>query len=195
MTYSFFFPLLAYAVINSFTPGPNVLCSFHTSLNQETRRAFSLLGGIGVGFLLVGVLATLLTVFLNHIVEPAMTGLRFLGAGYLFWMAYQLMHPLKQSSAENRKAGFWMGCTLQICNGKLFLYIITALSSFIFPYTHSFMMMIGCLILLSFIEIIANVTWIIAGKFLYKVMQQYPRLWNRIMGGLLGLCAIQLMIG
>ena len=94
--------LSLFAFVSSITPGPNNLMILASGVNFGFVRSIPHWLGISVGFsiMLLGVGSGLHTVFTQY--PWAYQMVRFLGAGYLLWMAWQLARgPIAMPSKVN----------------------------------------------------------------------------------------------
>src|SRR5271154_6958059 len=84
--------LLAFALISFglvLTPGPNMIYLISRSITQGPAAGIISLGGVALGFLFYMLCAAFgITAFL-FAVPYAYDALRFAGAGYLLWLAWQ----------------------------------------------------------------------------------------------------------
>ncbi len=126
----------AFAAISSITPGPNNMMIMASGLNHGLRRSLPHLAGIVLGFMFL-VFATglgLHTVFEQ--VPPLQMVLKYAGAAYLLWMAWQLARsgPMAASDATPpRPMGFFAAAAFQWVNPKAWVMVIGAVTTYLPP--------------------------------------------------------------
>ena len=132
------FALLALGMV--LTPGPNMMYVVSRSVCQGRRAGLISLGGVGLAFLVYMLAAALGITSLLLAVPYAYDTLRFAGAAYLAWMAWQALKPggrspfavqdLPQDSARRL---FAMGFMTNLLNPKVALLYLSLLPQFIDP--------------------------------------------------------------
>jgi len=120
-----------FALVSTFTPGPNNLMLAASGLSFGMRRTFPLLAGIVIGFqsLLWAVAAGLGAVFAA---QPALQWLlRFAGAGYLLYLAWVLWRASSSGEkALEKPIGFVRGALFQAVNPKAWVMTVGAISAY-----------------------------------------------------------------
>ena len=135
--------LLAFALVSLgmvLTPGPNMIYLISRSLCQGRRAGLVSLGGVAVGFVFYmfcaafGITALLLTV------PYAYDALRFGGALYLLYLAWQAVKPggrspfqVKKLTVDGPKKLFAMGFVTNLLNPKIAMLYLALLPQFIDP--------------------------------------------------------------
>nr|WP_249172924.1 LysE family translocator [Burkholderia vietnamiensis] len=122
------------------TPGPNMLYLISRSICQGRRAGLVSLGGVALGFVFYmfcaafGITALLLTV------PYAYDALRFCGAAYLLYLAWQALRPGGRSAFEVRQLPhdsgarlFAMGFVTNLANPKIAVMYLSLLPQFISP--------------------------------------------------------------
>ncbi|MFP3831408.1 LysE family transporter [Chryseobacterium sp. SIMBA_028] len=197
MWFSFFI----YSVLTALLPGPNNILALNSSMKLGYQKSKTLLLGIYSGFTLVMVLTAFFTEFLLNSYGFFLNYLKYVGAGYLIYLAWSVMFSkpseigFKQddpfsSSTEN----FWKGFLLQLVNIKIIIYGITAFSSFIFPQFKQLWIILVFAFVLSFVGNSATWIWAVAGEKLHKFLKRHYKVVNIIMGILLLYCAVSLFL-
>jgi threonine/homoserine/homoserine lactone efflux protein len=135
--------LLAFALVSFgivLTPGPNMIYLISRSLTQGPRAGIVSLGGVALGFVFYMLCAAFgITALL--LAEPfAYDALRFAGAAYLLWLAWQAVKPGGRSPFQVRKLAvdsprrlFVMGFVTNLLNPKIALLYLALLPQFIDP--------------------------------------------------------------
>ncbi|MGQ3210273.1 LysE family translocator [Shinella sp.] len=122
------------------TPGPNMVYLVSRSLCQGPAAGLVSLGGVALGFVFYMFSAALGITALLMAVPYAYDALRFAGALYLAWLAWQALRPGGRSAFEvralprdsNRKL-FFMGFLTNLLNPKIAVLYLSLLPQFIDP--------------------------------------------------------------
>src|ERR1700760_1821765 len=88
--------LLAFALVSLgivLTPGPNMIYVISRSLTQGPSAGLVSLGGVALGFVVYMLCAAFGITALLLAVPFAYDALRFAGASYLLWLAWQAVKP------------------------------------------------------------------------------------------------------
>jgi threonine/homoserine/homoserine lactone efflux protein len=135
--------LLAFALISLgivLTPGPNMIYLISRSLTQGPAAGIVSLGGVALGFLFYMLCAAFGITALLFAVPYAYDALRFAGAAYLLWMAWQALKPNGRSPFQVRKLEvdgprklFAMGFVTNLLNPKIAMLYLALLPQFIDP--------------------------------------------------------------
>jgi threonine/homoserine/homoserine lactone efflux protein len=141
MIFSMDVPLLAPFLITTLlielTPGPNMAWLMLTSASHGRRAGLAATAGIATGLLILGVFSALgLAALANR--SPYIFGvLRYAGAAYLLFLAWQTWAQKdydkqgRLGAAENFGTWFRHGLFLNILNPKAAVFFITVLPTFI----------------------------------------------------------------
>ncbi|MCT7665205.1 LysE family translocator [Shinella kummerowiae] len=130
------FALIALGMV--LTPGPNMVYLVSRSLCQGPAAGLVSLGGVALGFVFYMLSAVLGITALLMAVPYAYDALRFAGALYLAWLAWQALRPGGRSAFEvralprdsNRKL-FFMGFLTNLLNPKIAVLYLSLLPQFI----------------------------------------------------------------
>jgi threonine/homoserine/homoserine lactone efflux protein len=129
------------------TPGPNMIYLVSRSICQGRAAAMISLGGIALGFLFYALAAALGITALLFAVPIAYDALRFAGAIYLLWLAWQTLRPGGRSLFQVRKLApdsprklFAMGLVTALLNPKIAVMYLSLLPQFISPDRGSLLM-------------------------------------------------------
>lgn len=160
-----FTTLLAFGLVSLgmvLTPGPNMIYLISRSLCQGKRAGLVSLGGVALGFVFYmfcaafGITALLLTV------PFAYDALRFGGALYLLYLAWQAVKPggrspfqLRDLPHDSRRKLFTMGLVTNLANPKIAVMYLSLLPQFISPGHGSVLLQslaLGC------VQIVVSVT-------------------------------------
>ncbi|MFL9890737.1 LysE family translocator [Paraburkholderia sp. RL17-383-BIF-A] len=135
--------LLAFGLVSLgmvLTPGPNMIYLISRSLCQGRRAGLVSLGGVALGYVFYmfcaafGITALLLTV------PYAYDALRFGGALYLLYLAWQAVKPggrspfqVRDLPHDSRSKLFTMGLVTNLANPKIAVMYLSLLPQFISP--------------------------------------------------------------
>ncbi len=132
------FALVALAMVC--TPGPNMIYLISRSICQGPRAGLVSLGGVGLGFLFYMVSAAVGITALLFAVPYAYDALRFAGAAYLLWLAWQAVRPggrsafqLTELAPDSDRRLFAMGLVTNILNPKAAVLYLSLLPQFVRP--------------------------------------------------------------
>ena len=122
------------------TPGPNMIYLLSRSLCQGRVAGLISLGGVALGFVFYMLCAAFGITALLFAVPYAYDALRFGGAAYLFWLAWQAVKPGGRSPFEvqalpqdSPRRLFAMGFVTNLLNPKIAMLYLALLPQFITP--------------------------------------------------------------
>src|SRR6185312_5365202 len=98
--------LLGFALVSLgmvLTPGPNMIYLISRSITQGWGAGLISLGGVALGFVFYMLCAAFGITALVFAVPYAYDALRFAGAAYLLWLAWQAVKPGGQSPFQVKK--------------------------------------------------------------------------------------------
>jgi threonine/homoserine/homoserine lactone efflux protein len=135
--------LFAFALISLglvLTPGPNMIYLVSRSITQGAAAGVVSLGGVALGFVFYMLCAAFGVTALLFAVPYAYDALRFAGAAYLLWMAWQTIRPGGRSPFQVKKVAldgprklFAMGFVTNLLNPKIAMLYLALLPQFIDP--------------------------------------------------------------
>jgi threonine/homoserine/homoserine lactone efflux protein len=135
--------LLGFALISLglvLTPGPNMIYLISRSITQGPSAGIVSLGGVALGFVFYMLCAAFGITALLFAVPYAYDALRFGGAAYLLWLAWQAVRPGGRSPFQVRKLAvdgprklFAMGFVTNLLNPKIAMLYLALLPQFIDP--------------------------------------------------------------
>ena len=132
------FALVALGMV--LTPGPNMIYLVSRSICQGRAAGMISLGGVAVGFLFYAVAAALGITALLLAVPIAYDALRFAGAAYLLWLAWQTIRPggrspfqVRNLKPDSPRKLFAMGVVTNLLNPKIAVMYLSLLPQFISP--------------------------------------------------------------
>jgi len=139
--------LLGFALISLglvLTPGPNMIYLISRSITQGSTAGIVSLGGVALGFVFYMLCAAFGITALLFAAPYAYDALRFAGAAYLLWMAWQVIKPggrspfqVKKLAVDGPRKLFAMGFVTNLLNPKIAMLYLALLPQFIDPATGS----------------------------------------------------------
>nr|WP_249196387.1 LysE family translocator [Burkholderia cenocepacia] len=122
------------------TPGPNMIYLVSRSICQGRRAGLISLGGVALGFVFYMVCAAVGITALVMTVPYAYDALRFAGALYLAYLAWQALKPggrsafqVRQLPHDSRVRLFTMGFVTNLANPKIAVMYLSLLPQFVVP--------------------------------------------------------------
>ena len=135
--------LLGFALISLglvLTPGPNMIYLISRSITQGPAAGIVSLGGVALGFVFYMLCAAFGITALLFAVPYAYDALRFAGAAYLLWLAWQAIKPggrspfqVKKLAVDSPRKLFAMGFVTNLLNPKIAMLYLALLPQFIDP--------------------------------------------------------------
>lgn len=184
-----------YVYITAITPGPANLCSLGTAMQYGRKAAMKQWLGILIGFAVVSVSSALVCYFLGTALNDKVKYLSFIGSAYLVYLAVHILRSTYSENPENVKApGFFSGLLVQLTNVKVMISCITAISTFVLPYTQDFLPVFITGLLLPLTGPVANLVWLFTGAALQKFFVRHTKAVNIGMSLSLLLCAVSLIV-
>jgi threonine/homoserine/homoserine lactone efflux protein len=194
------------ALVMVLTPGPNMLHLVSRSICQGRRAGVISLAGVVLGFFVhmsaaaAGVTALLLAVPFGYEV------LRWCGAAYLLWLAWQAIRPGARSPFEPRELPqdsprklFLMGFLTNLLNPKIAVFYLAIFPQFVNPQHGSVFaqsVMLGCTQIGVSFTVNLLITLGAAGiARWFAGRPAWMRLQRHLMAGVLGALAIRMACG
>ncbi|MBR0753178.1 LysE family translocator [Bradyrhizobium jicamae] len=132
------FALVSFGMV--LTPGPNMIYLISRSITQGPAAGIVSLGGVALGFVFYMLCAAFGITALLFAIPYAYDALRFAGAAYLLWLAWQALKPggrspfqVKQLKVDGPRKLFAMGFVTNLLNPKIAMLYLALLPQFIDP--------------------------------------------------------------
>ena len=191
-------PFLTYAVVTTFTPGPNNIAASATGMRLGYRRTLPFLLGMLAGFILIMLASGLLTDLARRAYQGILPWLKWVGVAYMAWLAVSLFLPWKHGSqAESaRSARFIDGLLLQFVNPKVILYGITIYSSFQVLLADTPIRLTGSAVFLSLLGFCSVSLWALVGSSFSRILKTWAAMlvYNIVMALLLIYSAVAIAL-
>ncbi len=193
---SLWFPLIAFTLLATATPGPNNLLLTLAGSRYGYRRTLPFIFGIRIGicflFILMGagIGALLLASTNGHWL------LKLLGSGYLVYLAIKLGFGkgTLQERDEHPLLGFRHGLLLQFVNPKSLLMVLSCVSAFSLPGDLYLPSVIQAALIFSLVGMVSNSFWTLFGVGVKRLLATERAMlrFNRVLA-LLTLGAVALL--
>lgn len=167
INYAAFF---SFILITSLTPGPNNIACASFGMLLGYKKTLKFILGVVAGFFLLLWICALLSNYLLQFAPFINNYLKYAGALYIIWLAYQTLKASYTSTSEvQHLASFGRGFLLQLVNPKGVFYGMTIFTTFlsggsiiqIAPW--NFILIAVCFLTVS--------TWTLFGNLIQKYMQ------------------------
>lgn len=180
--------LLLFALVASFTPGPNNIMLMTSGLNFGFRRTLPHFWGVDLGFALMTLLVGLGLAEIFVRAPVLLTILKWAGAAYLVYLAVKIARsgPLNTGEAGARPLTFLQAAAFQWVNPKAWIMAVTACATYTDPSRY----MLGVLVItlvFALVTIPAIAAWVGFGASLQRWLT-HPRnlaIFNYTMAALL----------
>lgn len=164
--------IFSFAAATFFSPGPNNLMLLSSGLTFGYRKTLGHIAGIVVGFPLMVIAVGLGVGTLFELFPLAYTVLKFVGMGYLLWMAWHIANTTGDLSSKARSAdkpfSFIQAALFQWVNPKAWIIAVTATSSFTTATGHLFAQVCVIALVYVIITFLSSNTWTLGGLFLKR---------------------------
>lgn len=200
--------MIAFAAVclgMALTPGPNMIYLISRSISQGPMAGLVSLGGVALAFFIYMLSAAFGLTALMFAVPFAYDALRFAGAGYLLWLAWQAVKPGGRSPFQVRKLPadgprklFAMGFLTSLLNPKIAMLYVALLPQFIDPakgdmlvqsvFLGSVQIVISVSVNTAISIAAGSIASFLAARPLWLVAQRW------LMGGVLGGLAVKMAV-
>ena len=183
---------LPYALVTTFTPGPNNIMSFYVVSSSGWRKGREVISGIFAGFSCLITLCVLFCHELSVYLPELVTYLKYIGALYIIWLAVHIAMS-RPSESQNNSLSFRGGFFLAVSNIKVILYLVTLFTAYIIPSGAGLYEMSIHAVFIVAISAVSWFTWGAAGGLLQRFIAKYYRPFNILMGIILLWCVVQIL--
>lgn len=190
-------PLLIYAFVSSFTPGPNNIMALVFANTYGFKRTIRFCVGVATGFFVLLILSSFFNVLLHNFIPKIETFMAIIGAAYLLYLAVIIVKNTgaKEDSIGGKYNSFIAGTFLQFVNPKAVLYAITVIGTFVLPYHSTHLALLLYSVLLAGIGFLSSMSWSLFGSVFKKIIKTYEMQFNVVMAILLVYSAFTILFG
>lgn len=194
MPFSVFIEMTLSAILTVWSPGPNNILLLSSASKYGVRGNLRFMTGIWSGSLTLMCLSGLFCSTLGVIIPGIQPVMKYLGAAYIFYLAWQTWHRLPPSDQLQEKKPTWkMGFFLQMINVKIIIYGLTMFSAYILPYESSVPMLFVFALYLMILGALGNLIWAFAGNMLKRCYAGHYKVMNAVMALLLVWCSLRII--
>ena len=135
MPLSVFIEMTLSAILTVWSPGPNNILLLSTASKYGISGNLRFMAGIWSGSLTLMCLSGLFCSTLGKIIPGIQPVMKYLGAAYVLYLAWQTWRRIPPSdNVQDKKPTWLMGFFLQLINVKIIIYGLTMFSAYILPY-------------------------------------------------------------
>jgi cysteine/O-acetylserine efflux protein len=158
-------PVLGYALVSIFTPGPNNITSSSLGMRVGYRGALRFIVGVVTGFLCVMLVSGLVTELLVSAYGRIAIVLKVAGVAYLLWIAWTVVRPEDHAHASPTATGtrFRDGLLLQFVNPKVILFGLTMYATLLAPLTTNWPAVVISAAVLAVLSFCSTSLWALLG--------------------------------
>ena len=186
--------LLLYILIVGYTPGPANIYSLTCAMKYGRKQALVMWRGLLTGFTIAVIGMAVLSHLLGEALGDYVAYLKYLGAAYILWLAFQIYRESGAKVKSARLCTYWSGLVMQLTNAKMLLFDLTVFSLFVLPYSDRLIDMFPVAALLLLAGPGANLLWLLAGDYLRHIFGKYQKQIDVVMALLLVLCAVVILL-
>ena len=192
-----FLSMALFWIVAAYTPGPNNVVASYSGFNFGIKKTIPHIFGVTFGFTFLVIALTLGLVNIFKLFPIIQNVLKYLGSFFLIYLAYKI--SFSKSSAEKKSENpisFLDTFIFQFLNPKGVLIGIIIVSSYV-EYGDNYLNYATQIVLLAFIISLSSITfWTFVGKYLRKFAtnEKFIKYFNYAMSGLLLLSIITFYI-
>lgn len=186
---------LPYALITTFTPGPNNIMAVSIAAQNGVRRTLPFNLGVWAGFTIVIQLSALLGSRLYALLPSIKTPMLFIGAAYLLYLAWKTWKSKGIHEEKAMSSGFLTGLLMQFINPKGIVYALVSMETFVLPYYHDqYFKAVLVGLFMSTLSIVSTTCWASFGSLFKLLFSRYGKTVNAVLALLLLYCAVSLFL-
>lgn len=183
---------MLFAVSISIVPGAGNIALLGLSSRYGFNATIPFMLGCAVGVIILLVGSSIGLVGLFSLYPELYTVMKWLGAGYLFYMAWGIANTKLDTNQTVKKSGFASGVLVQILNPKSWVASLTVFAQFISPNESYLLQAVIIISGMVITGMIGMAIWAYFGTMLNQLIQSPKKLAivNRCFGGSLALVAV-----
>lgn len=157
-------PVLSYALVSIFTPGPNNITASSLGMRVGYPRTLRFIGGVVTGFFCIMVASGLLTELLVSAYDRIAVILKIAGVTYLLWLVYTVLrHEQGPHASHEAGARYRDGLLLQLVNPKVILFGLTMYATLLAPLAKSWLAVVVSAASLAVLSFCSTSLWALLG--------------------------------
>ena len=161
---------ISFVLITSFTPGPNNIACASFAMLMGYKKTLKFILGVVAGFVMILSICALLSNLILLYAPFFNTYVKYAGAVYIGWLAYQTLKAGYSSDGQLEKfASFGRGMMLQLVNPKGLFYAMTVFTTFLAG--GGILQITPWIIFLGGICFTSISVWALFGNMIQKYMQ------------------------
>ena len=165
-------PFFSFALITTFTPGPNTISSAAMGISHGFNKSWNYRLGIVSGFFLIMLGCAFLSGGLLTRFPEVQKYLSFVGALYILWLAIHIVKAEYSFNEDEQKLlGYRNGILLQLLNPKVIVYGLTIYSVYLSSLRSNPVLLPLSALGLAFISLCAVSSWALFGSGIRTVMK------------------------
>lgn len=179
--------LLIYAVVASFTPGPNNLMSLYYANQVGFKKSIRFSLGVFAGFVIILGACAVFSTSLALVFPKVEWVMKVIGFIYMIYLAYKIFKSSSSSSSSfsDKNNSFPAGLLLQFLNPKGVIYSLTVIATFVTPHYHTLISQTLWVVVLAFIAFLGTVCWALFGSVFNALISRHEKVFNMVMALLL----------
>ncbi|EEX93635.1 transporter, LysE family protein [Vibrio orientalis CIP 102891 = ATCC 33934] len=183
---------MLFAVSISIVPGAGNIALLGLSSRYGFNATIPFMLGCAVGVIILLVGSSIGLVGLFSLYPELYTVMKWLGAGYLLYMAWGIANTKLDTNQAVKKSGFASGVLVQILNPKSWVASLTVFAQFISPNESYLLQAVIIISGMVITGMIGMAIWAYFGTMLNQLIQSPKKLAivNRCFGGSLALVAV-----
>ncbi len=187
--------LLIYILVVGYTPGPANIYSLSCALKYGRKASLLMWRGLLCGFLIAVTTVAVLTHCFGTVIGNYVNNLKYLGAAYIFWLAFNIFRRRGNLTTTVNNCSFLSGMLVQLTNAKMILFDLTVFSMFVLPYSNRLADLLTVSLILTLAGPGGNLVWLLAGSYLGRFFTNYGRQVDVVMSICLAACALYIVLG
>lgn len=170
-------PVLGYALVCIFTPGPNNITSSSLGMRVGYRRTLRFIAGVVTGFFCILLISGLVTEMLVSAYGRVATVLKIAGILYLLWIAWTVIRPEDHAQTSPTATGtrYRDGLLLQLVNPKVILFALSMYATLLAPLTASWIAVAVSAAVLAVLSFCSTSLWALLGAGIQRFIAN-PRI-------------------
>ncbi|WP_075590916.1 LysE family translocator [Labilibacter marinus] len=190
-------PFLSFAIPTSISPGPNNISAMAFSMNRGYLKTLPYILGVTLGVFIMMLVCAGLSYGLASIVPEITTYTKYVGAAYIFYLAYKTLKlNISNKAKEGVEARFYDGAILQLVNPKGIFYGMTVYSTFFSGIIEDKILLTLSALAIAVFTFTVVSTWAFFGAIINNYLKNIiiKRIFTIVMAGGLVYAAIDILL-